>query len=95
MSDSPSMGCKVPHNYCTLCDQDTGPCEHIKSQETAPLRFFALSVVSFTDEDIGKVAAHAGVSEEQIRQYIQSDEQNRELFRAVEFITGCCPMGKR
>jgi len=55
---------------------------------------FSLSFVNFSDEQIQKVAEHAGVTPERIRSYLKSDEHNPELFRAVEYITGCCPVGK-
>jgi hypothetical protein len=36
----------------------------------------------------------AGVSVERVQTYLKTDEQDRDLFRAVEYITGCCPIGK-
>lgn len=102
MVDSPSMGCKVPHRYCSVCGEQEGPpCEHVREARASAKRvdflpsFTSLSFVSFTDESIDKIAKHAGVSADRIREYLRTDEQNPELFRAVESITGCCPVGKR
>ena len=54
-----------------------------------------ISLVRYTDDDIRRVAERAGRSEEQVRQYLSSDVQDRQLLNAFHFVTGTYPINKR
>jgi len=87
--DTPSMGCAVPYQPCLDCK----PCDH--TELASDIRFTDISLITFTDDHIRRIAEHAGVSEERIRAYLGDQaEQDDDLFRAVHWVTGCCPIGK-
>ena len=57
--------------------------------------FTDVSFVSFTDQNIRDVADHAGVTEDRVRSYLNTkDDEDRELFRAFHYVTGVCPINK-
>ena len=56
------------------------------------LQVHSISFVRFTDEDICNVAEYVGLSEEQVRAYLQDGSlRNRALDRAFHCITGMYP----
>ena len=88
--DTPSMGCAVPYELCPDCK----PCDHT-GELASDFRITDISIISFTDDHIRRIAEHAKVSEERIRAYFDDkDDQDNDLFRAVHWVTGCCPVGK-
>jgi len=85
------MGSKVPYQPCPDCK----PCDHVEPELAGDRRVFDVSLVTFTDEHIRKVAEHAGVTEERVRAYLEDEaDQDDDLFRAVHWVTGCYPIGK-
>jgi hypothetical protein len=52
-----------------------------------------VSLVSINERTITQVAAHCVVSEEEVRQYLKSDEQNDALLNAFLFF-GVGPVNK-
>jgi hypothetical protein len=64
-------------------------------EQVTDLRPIDISLVTFTDEDIRKVAEHANVTEERVRAYLgDKADQDDDLFRAFHWVTSCYPIGK-
>ena len=64
------------------------------SKETRDIREWSFSLVSITDAHVRKAAEHAGVTEERVRAYLKTkDDQDESLFQAFAFL-GVFPTGK-
>jgi len=92
------MGCQIQHALCPRCSESGGTPvpEEVKERvkEISDFKLVSLSFVSMSDRAIKDVAEYAGVTEERLREYLNSNEQNGKLFRAYHYVTGCYPVGK-
>lgn len=68
-------------------------CEHIEDFQSSDKVQFTCSFVTISDDLIKKVAERCCVSEEEIRKYLSSSEQNDEFLQNFLFY-GLGPIGK-
>lgn len=88
--DDVGMGCSVPYKVCPDCTEPKP-----EPELASDFRVSDISIITFTDDHIRRIAEHAGVTEERIKRYLEDkNDQDNDLFRAVHWVTGCYPIGK-
>jgi hypothetical protein len=58
------------------------------------IRFTEVSLVTFTDDDIRKVANLTGRDEDNIREFLAGKRPDPILYHAFHYVTGCYPISQ-